>query len=84
MDDAIIAYEKALELIPNYTAAWHDLAITFERKMAEEKDLSREWAQKALYAWRETYRLAPDDPQFTAEKVLEIGQRVRWFEKQLG
>jgi tetratricopeptide (TPR) repeat protein len=84
LDQAINSYKKAIELAPNYAAAWYDLAGTYQEKMKADKQASWDWARKALEAWREVYRLAPDDPLFSAEDILEIGQRIRWFEKQLG
>ena len=84
LDAAIDAYEKAIEKESDYTAAWHDLALAFEDKMRAEPRQSRQWAHRALEAWRETYRLAPDDPGFSAEHILKIGQRVRYYEGQLG
>jgi tetratricopeptide (TPR) repeat protein len=82
LDAAIEAYQIAIRLEPAYTAAWHDLAIACEGKMKADPAGSGKWARKALEAWRETYRLAPDDPIFSAEYIMQIGQRIRWYEKQ--
>jgi tetratricopeptide (TPR) repeat protein len=84
LDAAIEAYNKAIELIPNYTAAHHDLAIAYERKMQVDPASADEWCQKALAAWKQAYHLAPNDPGFTSEKILEMGQRILELEQQCG
>ena len=84
LDAAIEAYNKAIELIPNYTAAHHDLAIAYERKMQLDPAGALEWCQKALAAYKQTYHLAPGDPGFTSEKILWIGQQILRLEQQCG
>jgi tetratricopeptide (TPR) repeat protein len=78
LDAAIAAYTRAIELDPDYTAAYHDLALAYEDKMAQ----GREWCEKALTAWRKAYALAPGDAAFPADYVLTIGQRISWLEQQ--
>jgi tetratricopeptide (TPR) repeat protein len=82
LDAAISAYERALELAPGYTAAYHDLALAYEAKMSAEPSAAGQWRDKALKAWQEAYRLAPDDPGFSPDDVLAIGRRIRWLESQ--
>jgi tetratricopeptide (TPR) repeat protein len=82
LDAAIEAYNKAIALIPNYTAAHHDLAIAYERKIQLDPAGALEWCQKALTAYKQAYHLAPNDPGFTSEKILWIGQRILKLEQQ--
>jgi tetratricopeptide (TPR) repeat protein len=84
LDAAIEAYNKAIELIPNYTAAHHDLALAYEWKMKMYPSNATEWCQKALAAWKQAYHLAPNDPGFTSEKILSMGQRILVLEQQCG
>jgi hypothetical protein len=44
--------------------------------MKAEPALKNEWAKKALAAWRKAYELAPNDPAYSAEYILQIGQRI--------
>jgi tetratricopeptide (TPR) repeat protein len=83
-DAAIEAYNKAIELLPNYTAAHHDLALAYEWKIQLDHARAEKWCQKALAAWKQAYHLAPGDPSFTSEKILEIGQRILELEQQCG
>jgi len=82
LDNAISAYRRAIELEPKYTAAWHDLALAFEDKMEAQPAARKKWWKQALSAWEEAYRLAPDDPGFSADVVLSIGQRLNWLREQ--
>lgn len=67
LDAAIAAYSRATELVPRYTAAYHDLALAYEQKMGADRRNAREWCQKALAAWWEAYKLAFRDGAFTPE-----------------
>ncbi|MGC9396960.1 MAG: tetratricopeptide repeat protein [Anaerolineae bacterium] len=82
LDRAIAAYRRAVELIPYYTAAYHDLALTFEGKMEAEPQHRNKWCKEALRAWREAYRLAPNDHTFSERDVVRIGQQILWLEQQ--
>jgi tetratricopeptide (TPR) repeat protein len=84
LDEAINAYQRAIDLEPKYIAAYHDLAIAYEGKMRTEPESSAGWCQKALEAWRETYHLAPNDPGFTSEDITRIGQRILSLEGYCG
>jgi tetratricopeptide (TPR) repeat protein len=84
LDAAIEAYGQAIKLAPRYTAAHHDLALAYEDKMRADPDNAVKWCQKALAAWRETYHLAPHDPSFSADNILQIGNRILWLEQQCG
>ncbi len=84
LDGAIAAYSRAIELAPGYAAAHHDLALAFEAKMQADPARAGEWCQKALQAWQRTYQLAPDDPSFSADYILTIGQRISWLKRQCG
>ncbi len=80
LDAAIAAYSRAIELAPNYTAAHHDLALAYEGKMRADPENAAKWCDKALEAWRRTYELAPQDPVFSADYILAIGQRIHGLE----
>jgi tetratricopeptide (TPR) repeat protein len=84
LDAAIAAYSRVTELLPSYTAAWHDLAIAYEYKMRVDPAHDKEWCQKALAAWRRTYHLAPEDAVFSADYLRNIGHRISWLERQCG
>jgi hypothetical protein len=76
-DAAIESYERAIELAPNYTAAYHDLAISCQAKMKADPDRWQQWHQRALRAWQKAYALAPMDPGFSERDVVTIGRKVR-------
>jgi tetratricopeptide (TPR) repeat protein len=76
VDAAIAAYERAIDLAPTYTAAYHDLALALETKMARDPVYAADWRQKAIQAWKKTYELAPNDPAFSADYIVTIGQRI--------
>jgi tetratricopeptide (TPR) repeat protein len=82
LDAAIAAYRRAIKLVPEYTAAHHDLALAYEGKMRADHARAGKWCRKALEAWRTTYRFAPNDPTFSASYVVTIGQRISWLEQQ--
>ncbi len=82
LDAAITAYQRALDLAPTYTAALHDLALAYEGKMHADPANSSAWRLKALDAWQKTYALAPQDPGFSADYILTIGQRINWLQAQ--
>jgi tetratricopeptide (TPR) repeat protein len=84
LDGAIVAYNRTIALAPGYTAAHHDLALVFEAKMEADPAHARQWCRKALQTWQTVYRLAPDDPIFSADDVLAIGQRISWFKQRCG
>ena len=77
-------FEHVVQLEPGYTAAHHDLALTFETKMQADPAHADEWCQWALQAWQRAYELAPDDPSFSADAVLAIGQRVSRLKRECG
>jgi tetratricopeptide (TPR) repeat protein len=82
LDAAISAYRRAIELAPEYANAYHDLALALEAKMKAEPSAKGHWRERALEAWQEAYRLAPNDPGFSAEQVLALGQRIGWLRRQ--
>lgn len=84
IDAAITAYKRAIELMPSYTAAYNGLAIAFENKMKTGKTYSNDWCRKALEAWQKTYELAPNDPGFSADYIVTIGQRISWLKQKCG
>ncbi len=81
LDAAIAAHRRAIKLYPEYTAAWHDLAAAYEAKMQADPANAAGWRKRALRAWRKAYALAPDDPSFTADYVVIMGQRIRRLER---
>ena len=82
IDAAIAAYQRAIDLLPNYTAAHHDLALAFEDKMNDEPTRRDNWCKKAIQEWQRTYELAPQDPGFSADNILKIGRRITWLKQQ--
>jgi tetratricopeptide (TPR) repeat protein len=84
MDQAIVAYKRAIKLEPRYASAYNDLALAFEGKMDSDRANAAKWRKKALDSWRKTYELAPQDPTFSADYILTIGQRIKWLESLSG
>ncbi|MGE5457203.1 MAG: tetratricopeptide repeat protein, partial [Methanococcaceae archaeon] len=82
LDAAIAAYNRAIELYPQYTAAFHDLALAYEQKMEVDRAHAKGWCQEALKAWKKAYELAPEDPGFTPYNILTIGQRINRLERE--
>jgi len=82
LDAAIAAYRRAIKLAPGYAAAWHDLAAACEAKMHADPAHAEKWRKAALEAWRKTYALAPEDPGFSADTIVSIGQRIHRLEGQ--
>lgn len=85
INDAIIAYNKAIYLAPYYTAAYHDLAQLYEKMMDKEHDKGKriEWGNKSLEAWHKAYESAPDDSAFSEKDILFIGQKISKLRRQL-
>jgi tetratricopeptide (TPR) repeat protein len=77
LDAAITAYNRAIKLVPFYTAARHYLALAYEGKMYTDPAHTAKWRSKALEAWQKTYELAPQDPAFSADYILMIGQHIQ-------
>jgi tetratricopeptide (TPR) repeat protein len=84
LDTAISAYRQAIQLVPGYTAAHHDLALAYEDKMRADPANAEAWCREALQAWQQVYQLAPDDPDFSADYILTIGQHISWLKRQCG
>ncbi len=80
LDAAITAYHRAIHVAPSYTAAHHDLALAYEGKMRADPQNGAKWRKEALKAWKKTYELAPQDPAFSPDYILTIGQRIHWLE----
>ena len=76
LDGAIAACEQATKLIPSYTAAHHDLAITYEAKMKADPRRAKDWCRKTLETWQRAYELAPADPGFSSEYIVSMGQQI--------
>jgi tetratricopeptide (TPR) repeat protein len=83
-DAAIQAYSRAIELAPTYASAYHDLTLAYEAKMKADPGHAAEWCRKALAAWQKAYHLAPQDPSFSADYLLKMGQHLHWLEQQCG
>jgi len=84
IDAAITCYNRAIKLMPNYTAAYHDVAIAFEDKMITDPTHTKDWCRKALEAWQKTYELAPNDPGFSADYIVTIGKRISLLKPKCG
>jgi len=65
--DALINYEKALELLPNYAAAANDAAITCEMLMKNEPSNKELWKNKAIEYWKKAIKLGKNDSRFPPE-----------------
>lgn len=74
LDAAIKWYLRAIELNPRYTAAYHDLALIYQRKIRADPANANDWCLKAIDAWQETVRLALHDPGFSKDYVAGVLQ----------
>jgi tetratricopeptide (TPR) repeat protein len=81
LDAAIAAYTRAIDLAPRYTAAHHDLALAYEGRMKADPAHAAKWRKQAVAEWQKTYELAPEDPGFTPETIVNIGQRIAWLKQ---
>jgi tetratricopeptide (TPR) repeat protein len=82
LEGAIEAGKRAIKLIPSYTAAHHDLAITYEAKMKADPRRAKDWCRKALEAWQRAYELAPADPGFSPDYIVSMGQQISRLKAQ--
>lgn len=69
LDQAYAACSRAIELMPRYTSAYHDLALICEAKMDADPGQRDRWCRAALAAWGQTYQLAQRDPAYTSDYV---------------
>jgi len=83
LDAAISMYLKTIKLAANYTSAHHDLAIAYEDKMQVDPKRKTQWCRKALKEWQKAYELAPKDPGFSENYIVQqIGQRIIYLKQQ--
>jgi tetratricopeptide (TPR) repeat protein len=83
LDAAITAYSRAVELVPGYAAAHHDLALAYEGKMQADQRHAGTWRRKALREWLAFCRLAPSDPGFSEEYIQAISQHSAQLASQI-
>lgn len=83
-DAAITAYLKAIELQPQYTAAYNDLALAYEEKAKANSAQADEWNRKAIAMWKKVVELAPGDALFWPGYDRAIEQRIEWLTQQQG
>jgi tetratricopeptide (TPR) repeat protein len=67
LDEAYAACSRAAELIPNYTSAYHDLALVCQQKMATDPGEADRWCRRALAAWQRTLELMQGDAAYTTD-----------------
>jgi tetratricopeptide (TPR) repeat protein len=84
LDEAIAQYTHAIEIVPTYTAAYHDLAIAYEAKMRVDDVHAYDWCQKACEAWNRTFQLAKNDPGFSKGARERILDRIDALDKRCG
>lgn len=83
LDAAISLYLKTIELAPEYVSAHHDLAIAYEDKMHVDEEQKTQWCRKALQEWQKAYQLAPNDPGYSADYIVQmIGKRIARLKEQ--
>ena len=81
LDAAVAAYRRAIGWRPLYYRLT-DLAVACEAKMQADPVHAAKWRKEALAAWRKTYALAPENPGFSPDYVVNIGKRIAWLERQ--
>jgi tetratricopeptide (TPR) repeat protein len=82
IDAAIAAYRRAIELLPSYAAAHHDLALAYEDKMKVDAGHAAEWCRQALAEWKKAHALAASDPGFTLRDIAGIEDRIQRIEAE--
>lgn len=85
LDEAYAACKRAVELIPNYTSAHHDLALVCEAKMAADPGDADRWCRRALAAWSRTYELMQGDAAYADDyATTKILPRIKELKAQCG
>jgi tetratricopeptide (TPR) repeat protein len=85
LDEAYAACKRAVELIPNYTSAHHDLALVCEAKMAADPGDADRWCRRALAAWSRTYELMQGDAAYATDyATTKIQPRIDQLKAQCG
>jgi tetratricopeptide (TPR) repeat protein len=75
-DAAIGMFLKAIEKIPNYAAAHHDLAMAYEAKMDEGGTQKDSWRLKAIEEWKKAVFFGRSDVSFSGSDIAGIEQRI--------
>ncbi len=88
-DAAIPAFERAIELNPQYTAAYHDLGAACWQKMKQagqdgDRQAAQAWCRRALEAFQRTDQLAEQDPTFDQADRQRVGEYITWLQQQCG
>jgi tetratricopeptide (TPR) repeat protein len=69
---AIQNYLKAIDLCPRYTAAYHDLALVYEKMIDQDPEHEDEWGRHAFSTWYNTLKLAENDPSFSRAYIQDL------------
>ena len=82
-DAAIESYLKAIRILPQYGAAYHDLALAYEAKRRADPEHDRTWCTKALDAWRKTDEIAGKSRnEWTGDEINGIRQSIQRLAEQ--
>jgi tetratricopeptide (TPR) repeat protein len=85
LDEAYAACSRAIELMPNFTSAYHDLAMVCEAQMKKEPEHTDDWCRRALAAWWRTYQLMQGDAAYAADYATgTVLPRWAWLMEQCG
>ena len=85
LDEAYAACSRAIELMPNFTSAHHDLALVCEAQMKREPAHADDWCRRALAAWWRTYQLMQGDAAYAADyATTTVLPRWAWLMEQCG
>lgn len=71
-DEAVSEYKKAINLMPNYTFAHHDLAIAFYEEMKINHKQELNFAKSAMEEFEIVLRLNSSNPVFSQEHAAQI------------
>jgi len=85
LDEAYAACSRAIELMPNFTSAHHDLALVCEAQMKTDAKHADDWCRRALAAWWRTYQLMQGDAAYAADyATTTVLPRWAWLMEQCG
>jgi tetratricopeptide (TPR) repeat protein len=83
-DAAVGALDQAVQLNPNYTAAYHDLGAACMAQMGADPAQATKWCQKAIQAFERAYQLSERDPGFSDADRQELCNRIERLRLQCG
>ncbi|MCK4733579.1 MAG: tetratricopeptide repeat protein [Methanophagales archaeon] len=78
-DEAVSEYKKAINLMPNYTFAHHDLAIAYYKEMKINHKQELNFAKSAMEEFEIVLRLNSSNPVFPQEYIPKIQNLIDYL-----